>query len=99
MTRAEALELGNSRFWEDMAAADIATFQLFEPLLCMPFDVFHKALEVALGRPVFTHELGLNIEGLRAELRGDQRAPTPREIMALIPATKRCIVAVVGEIL
>ena len=75
-----------------MPAKDIATFQLHEERLCMPFDVFHEALEKAIGRPVFTHELGLDAEGIKRELLGDRPAPTLEEIIALIPADKRVIV-------
>ena len=92
MTREQAIKLAESRWWEGMPAKDIATFQLHEERLCMPFDVFHEALEQAIGRPVFTHELGLDAEGIKRELLGDRPAPTLEEIIALIPADKRVIV-------
>ena len=75
-----------------MTAREIAEFQLFTEQLCLPFTVFHKALEEALGRPVWTHELGLNVDGLRAELRGDQGTPTLEDIINLIPEDKRIII-------
>ncbi len=59
----------------------------------MPFDVFHEAVEQALGHAVFTHEFGLDLERLQAELLGNAPAPTLDEILNLIPADKRVLVA------
>lgn len=92
MTEEKAIALHESRFWETMSYREKAMFQLFEERLCMPFDVFHEAIEKTLGRPVFTHEFGLNVEGLRREIMGEAPAPTLEEIINLIPAEKRIIV-------
>ena len=95
ITKEQAVALAASRFWETMTPREIALFQLEVQLLCMPFEVFHKALESALGRPVWTHEMGLNWEGLTAELRGDRPAPSLQDILELIPEDKR--VVIIGE--
>ena len=87
-----AIELGRSEFWKTMSARDIALFQLEVRRLCMPFSVFHKALEEALQRPVWTHEMGLNWEGLKEELLGKRQKPTMEEIINLIPKDKRIII-------
>ncbi len=59
----------------------------------MPFDVFHKAIEEALGRPVWTHEFGLNWDGLWLELMGEADRPSNlADILALIPEDKRVLV-------
>jgi len=92
MKKETAIKLSESNFWENMSFRDIAIFQLFEPLLCMPFEIFHEAIEKTLNRPVFTHEFGLNIEGLKKELLGEKTAPTLYEIIDLIPEEKRIIV-------
>lgn len=92
MTKEEAIQLSESNFWEGMTFEERAKFQLFEPLLCMPFDVFHEAVEKALGRPVWTHEFGFNVEGLRKELLKEAQAPTMADIINMIPADKRVIV-------
>lgn len=92
ITREQAIALAESRFWESMTAREIAEFQLFTPKLCMPFDVFHRAMEQALGRDIFTHEFGLDSEGLKAELLGEKEAPSLREIIELIPVEKRIVV-------
>ena len=93
ITREQAIALHDTRFWEGMSARDIATFQLHEDKLCMPFDVFHLALEEALGRPVWTHELGMNRDGIMRELAGDAEPPSMEDIINLIPEEKRIIVS------
>ncbi len=58
----------------------------------MPFPVFHEALEKAVGRPVWTHEFGLNLDGLKREMLGAAPAPTFEEIVALVPVEHRIII-------
>lgn len=96
MTRDEAFQLIESRFWEGMSQRGIAIWQMHEDRLCMPFDIFHKALEKTLGRPVFVHELGLNREGIKGELIGEGDAPSLEDIMNLIPKDKRIVIASSG---
>jgi len=98
MTRDEAIKLSETKFWETMSYKDRAMFQMFEPRLCMPFEVFHEALEKTLGRPVFTHELGSKgVEGIKKELLGEKSSPTFEDILNLIPEDKRIIVAIVPD--
>jgi len=92
MTKDEAVALYDSNFWEKMNYKERAMFQMFEPLLCMPFGVFHEAVEKTLGRPVYTHEFGINYEGLKKELLGEQKAPTLAEIINMIPEDKRMVI-------
>ena len=94
MTVEEAISLAETKFWEKMTPREIATFQLFEEKLCMPFSVFHEAIEKTLGRPVFTHEFGMNVDGLRKELMGESPAPSMSDILNLIPAEKRTVLSV-----
>ena len=91
MTKEQAIELSKTAFWKDLSYEGIVKFQLFEPLLCMPFEVFHEALEKCLNRPVFTHELGLNYEGIKLEFLKEKPAPTLEEIINLIPEDKRVV--------
>ena len=92
MTKDEAVALFEGKFWEPMAAYDRAMFQLWEDRLCMPWGVFMEALGEALGRPVYTHELGLNRDGLKEELLGLRAAPTITEVLELIPVEQRVVV-------
>lgn len=92
MTKEKAIALAESKFWEGMTHRQIAEFQMCEEKLCMPFSVFHEAVEKTLGRPVYTHEFGLNFQGLKDELFNGKPAPTLEEIINLIPEEKRLIV-------
>lgn len=56
--------------WKELTDQELAYFQLYQDFLCVPFNEFHKSVEAALGRPVFTHEFGLNRQGLKDELVG-----------------------------
>ena len=58
---------GENHWWESDDPEEIAKFQLFEDVLLVDFSRFHKGVEQLLQRPVWTHEFGLNIEGLRKE--------------------------------
>ena len=92
MTKEQAITLANSKFWESMSHREIAEFQMTEPKLCMPFEIFHEALEKTIGRPVFTHELALNFGGVLEELFNGKEPPSFEEIINMIPEDKRCIV-------
>jgi len=92
MTKDEAVALAKTGWWKNRTPREIVSFQLFEKKLCMDFSAFHEALEAALGRPVFTHELGLNYEGIKKEFLGEAKAPTMAEILDMIPEAKRIVV-------
>ena len=67
MTEEEAVLKAESGWWKDSTSDEIVEFQLYEERLCMDFSAFHAAIEDVLGRPVFTHEFGLNRDGLMEE--------------------------------
>ena len=94
MNKEEAIALHNSGFWKHLSFRERAEFQLFEDKLCMPFDIFHEAVEKALERPVYTHEFGLNLDGLKMELMHGTTPPSLQEIMELIPEDKRIIIQI-----
>jgi hypothetical protein len=89
-----AIELYNSNWWEGLSYQEIAGVQLFTAELCCPFDIFHEAVEKSLGRPVFTHEFGLNYQGICKEFLGEKEPPTMEEIINLIPEQKRIVIGV-----
>ena len=60
---------GENYWWESKDPVQIAMYQVFEPILMTDFSAYHEGLEKLVGRPVFTHDLGLNAEGLREEAR------------------------------
>ena len=90
--REAAIALANTNWWVGKEPKEIARIGLFTTELCLPFDVLHEAIEKALGRPVFTHEFGLNFDGICQELLGERDAPTFTEILNLIPEEKRILV-------
>lgn len=87
-----AIALYDTKWWSGKPEREVAEFQMHHAELCMPFDEFHRCMEVALGRPVWTHEFGLDFDGLLAELMGERKAPTFGQILALIPEEKRLVV-------
>lgn len=66
MTREEAVKMTDSKWYELKTAEEIVKFQLYEERLCMPFPLFHKAIEEVLGRPVYTHEFA-RVKNLQKE--------------------------------
>ncbi len=57
----------NYKWWRSEDSVEIAKYQIFEKILMVKFDIFHEGLEKLLGRPVYTHEFGLNYDGLKEE--------------------------------
>lgn len=95
MTTQEAIALAESGWWEGKTPREIVAFQLYEEKLCMPFGDFHGALEAALGRPVWTHELGSpGLENLRAEFEGLRGPASFSEVVAQVPPEKLMVVSV-----
>jgi hypothetical protein len=92
MTEQEAIAMYESKFWENLTHKQRAQFQINEERLCMPFDIFHEAMEKTLGRPVWTHEFSLNQAGLQAELNGECGPPTIDEIVGMLPPEKVVII-------
>ncbi len=90
----KAIALSKSEWWKGMTHRDIAGFQLFTSELCLPFSIFHESLEKSLGRPVFTHELGLNFDGIVKEFLGWRGPPTFQQIIELIPEYKRLLLVI-----
>ncbi|MDD5537251.1 MAG: hypothetical protein PHS36_08765 [Candidatus Cloacimonetes bacterium] len=87
----QAVEIFNSEVWKTWTKEEIVKFQLFTPRMCMPFDIFHEAVESILNRPVWTHEFAY-LDELQKEYLGDKDAPTFEEIVNLIPEEKRLVV-------
>lgn len=89
MTEAEAREMAATKWWETSTPREIACFQIKQPRLCCPWGVYHEAMEKTLGRSIWTHEFGLNVEGLKKELFEGKAPPSFDEILNLIPESKR----------
>lgn len=77
--RGTMAKYGDYHWWLSDNLAEIAMNQLFENVLLVDFRVFHEGIEELLGRPVWTHEFGINIEGLREEAGNAMRGLTNEE--------------------
>lgn len=93
MTKEDAIALGKSEWWKHIPIEEAAMFQLHEPLLCMPFALFHEGIEKLLGRSVWTHEFAFP-ENLQEEAAGKRPKPTMQEIINLLPIEKTVVVCV-----
>lgn len=93
-TKEQAVEFYQSNQWENLSHIAIAELQMIQDRLCVPFSRFHEAIEKTLGRPVFTHEFGLNREGLTKELFDDSEPPSLDEIISMIPQHKRLVISI-----
>ena len=89
--REAAIAMAETKWWEGKPYHEIAMTGFFIRELCLPFDVFHEAVEKTLGRPVWTHEFATPGR-IGRELLGQREPPTLEEIMNLIPAEKRILV-------
>lgn len=94
LTKEQAIKFLESKSWESMSNREIASFQLQQDLLCIPFSRFHEAVEKTLNRPVFTHEFGLNRQGLIDELLNGAEPPSLDEIINMIPEANRIVIGI-----
>lgn len=85
LTTEQAITFYNSDKWKGMSDRQIAELQIMQDKLCVPFEVFHKSIEKTLERPVYTHEFGLNREGLKQELFGGKNPPELKDIINILP--------------
>jgi len=84
LTREECIAFAESKGWEKLTVEARALAGLQQERLFMPFEVLDKAVVQLLGRPVYTHEYATPA-ALLAEYRGEVKAPTLEEVLALIP--------------
>jgi len=91
LNKEQAIKFAENGIWKSWSPEQIAIFQLQQRRLCMPFNVFHKAVEKALGRPVWTHEFA-EPHKLLLELKGIRKQPTFEEILASIPKEKLILI-------
>ena len=92
-TKEQAIAFNEDKLYEPMSYRERAELQLFQQRLCMPFDVFHEAIEKALSRPIYTHEFAF-IDELRKEFLGEKEPPTLEEILSLISKEKLIILEI-----
>lgn len=88
LTKENAVALVETKFWEQMTPYQIASFQLFQSRLCMPFDVFHGAVD-DFAPGCSTISFGLLVPELQKAVRGDKGPPTLQEILDSVPESVR----------
>lgn len=92
LTKTQAIAFSENKCWEGWSHREIAEFQIMQDKLCMDFSAFHEAVEKTVGRPVYTHEFGMNRDGLIKEIFEGAPAPTFEDILSMIPEEKRLLV-------
>ncbi len=90
-----ALGLAESEVWKNWTDKERVEFQLYQNLLCMPFDTFHKSVEKTLDRPVFTHEFAFP-DHLKQEFEGKCGKPSFENIIDLLPKDKEVVVIAIN---
>ena len=80
MDNESAIKLSKSNWWERYSVKEVALAQLDEPLLCMPFAIFHQIVEKAINRPVQTYEF-INASALITEINGPSPYLTLRGLL------------------
>jgi hypothetical protein len=58
---------GENKWWLSKNPKVIGYYQLFEDVLIVDFSKFHEGIEKLLGRSVWTHEFGLNLDKIRED--------------------------------
>ena len=81
LTRDEAIAFHDSSEWKNWSPRAIGAFQLWQNLMCVPFEKFHAGVEALLGRPVWTHEFA-SPKTLQAEAAGKLPPPDMAGIVA-----------------
>lgn len=62
--------------------------------ISVPLELVKARLCALVGRPVFTHEIGLAFEELIEEAKGARLEPPMEQILSLIPDEKRIVIGV-----
>jgi hypothetical protein len=94
LTKEAAIKIAKSEIWKEWSFVERAKFQMLEERLCMPFGIFHEAVEKTLNRPVFTHEFALNRDGILDEMFDGKAPPSLKQIIEMIPEEKRIVLCI-----
>lgn len=91
LTTGQAVRFSDSQWYLGKTAEEISAMQLFEPKLIVPkFDIFHEAMEKALGIPVQTIEFGLGLDYLKKQFK--EKVPNADELIEKMQAEKQAFV-------
>jgi len=90
LSEKDALKIFHSKVWKEWTHEEIVRFQLFEERLCVPFHLYHKAIEKVLDRNVWTHEF-VYLKRLQEEYLGKRKKPTIQDNINLLPKDNQII--------
>lgn len=96
MTRDEAIAYAESGEWKNLTDQELVALQLHQRCLCIPLNEFQRAMEVVLGRPVWTHEFA-DPHRLKEEYLGIVPTATLEDVLNVFPSDNRIIVVSPGE--
>ena len=68
LTKEQAIKFFDDKKWEPMTPFQRAGFQLFQDCLCMPFKIFHEAMELVFKRKIEHQEYMYCVHNLRLEM-------------------------------
>lgn len=71
LTREQAIRMAEQEGWKELSEIERFEFQMNQDRLCMPFGEFHRCSEVAMRRPIWTHEFANKGELWREYQNGD----------------------------
>ena len=94
MTKEQAISFHDSGAWKHLGFRARAELGMSQQLLCMPFSVLHEALEKTIGRPVYTHEFGINWQGLYDEVFNEGESPSLKEIIEMLPGKEAGMIVI-----
>ncbi len=57
-TEVSAQRFAEARRYENLSPLALVLFQLSQARLFVPFNIYQKAMEIVLERPVWSHEFG-----------------------------------------
>jgi hypothetical protein len=80
LTPEQAVEFYEKGEWKNWTLKEIALFQLHQQFLCVPFPLFHEAIEALLERSVWTHEMA-DSKALIDEYEGKIEKPTINDVV------------------
>ena len=89
LTQEQAIAFYESGVWVKWTGEQLVAFQLWQPLLCIPYSIYRELLEKVLGRGVQTVEVGLNRRGLQDEYLCKHEQPNMQIFIDLLPEDKK----------
>jgi len=87
LTKKQAVEIADRELWKKWNDKELVRMQLFQKRLLVPLDQFQMAVQRCIGRPVWTHELGMesSLFRIQKDFLKEDLPPSEEEILKMIP--------------